>query len=61
MDPTNQPRFFFGVAMSPANQLHFFVGAIMGLAISGAVSWAINKAVSTEADVADGFSKLFLW
>ena len=35
----------------------FFVGAAMGLAIG----LAINGAILTGADVAVGFSELFLW
>ena len=39
----------------------FFVGAAMGLAISGIVSLAIDRAILTGADITVGFFGLSLW
>ena len=49
VDLTSKPRFRF-IGMS-----------VMGLGISRAIDLAIGGAVSMRADVAVGFSRLFLW
>ena len=43
-----------------AGQACFFVGAAMGLAISGAVDLAINRAILTETNITVSFFGLFL-
>ena len=47
------PRFYIKAVVGPINRPYFFVSAIVGLAISGAVS--------TEREIAAGFSGLFFW
>ena len=44
-----------------AGQSCFFVRATMDLAFGRAVNLAISGVVSTEIDIAIGFSGLFLW
>ena len=41
-------------------QPRFFIGAAVGLGIGRAMGLAISKAISTETDVAVGFSGLSL-
>ena len=61
MNPAGWPYFLVRAVMGPASRPHFFVRAVVGLAIGGVVRLAIAGAVSTGADVAFGFSVLFLW
>ena len=46
--------------MGPAGWFCFF-GAFVGLAIGGAMGLTIGRAVLMGADIAVGFSELFLW
>ena len=48
------------MVMDPAGRPHFFVGAVLGLAIGGTMGPAIGGAISTGANIAVGFSGLFL-
>ena len=61
IDPAGRLCFFVGAAVGLASRPYFFVGVTMGLVIGEMVDLAIGGAVLTRADIAIGFSGLFLW
>ena len=56
MDPIGRPRFFVMAAVDPTGRPRF-----LAIGLGGMNRFAIGRAVSTESDVAVGFSELFLW